>query len=171
MSDRELWKFINTFAPWFSALGSLAAVITALYLARRERTVDLKITAGVRVVAAPPQSPEWCVYVEVVNRGRRRAVVDGIVWRLPRLLSEYEYAWIPAANPLSAQIPSTLEDGARARFVGPLAGFTTHFRDVVGTGWTRHIKARLLRVAVTTSTGWRFERRVEKGLRKALINK
>jgi hypothetical protein len=167
--DRRVdWKFINTFAPWFSALGSLAAVITALYLARTERTVDLKITAGVRVVAAPPQNPEKCVYVEVVNRGRRRAIVDSILWRLPRPFSEYEYVWIPSANSLSERIPATLEDGQRARFIGPLEGFTANFLEVVGTGWTRRIKARLLRVAVTTSTGRRFERRIEKGLRKAL---
>jgi len=174
MADRELWRFINTFAPWFSALGTLAAVATALYLARRERTVDLHVTAGVRVVAAPPQPPERFVTVEVVNRGRRRAIVDGIIWKLPRLFSEgYDYQWIPAENLyFPERIPATLEDGDRVRFGAPVAGFIEMWEDVAGSsGWLRHIKVRFLRIVVTTSTGLSFQRRIEKGLREELMKK
>jgi len=31
--NRETWQFINTFAPWFSALGTIFAVIISLRLA------------------------------------------------------------------------------------------------------------------------------------------
>jgi hypothetical protein len=36
--DRETWTFVNSFAPWLSAIGTLAAVITSLYLATADRT-------------------------------------------------------------------------------------------------------------------------------------
>ena len=38
LPDENTWKFINTFAPWFSAIGTLAAVSTSLYLAFADRT-------------------------------------------------------------------------------------------------------------------------------------
>jgi len=31
--ETETWKFINTFAPWFSAIGTILAVVTSLYSA------------------------------------------------------------------------------------------------------------------------------------------
>ena len=44
--DQDTWRFINTFAPWLSALGSLAAVVTSLYLAASNRrpTVAVKVS-------------------------------------------------------------------------------------------------------------------------------
>src|SRR5688572_19989531 len=43
---RKTWEFINTFANWPSAIGTLAAVGVALYLAFRERRISLKLSAG-----------------------------------------------------------------------------------------------------------------------------
>jgi hypothetical protein len=43
MFDTETWKFINTFAPWVSAIGTIAAVITSLYLAIRDYKIRLKV--------------------------------------------------------------------------------------------------------------------------------
>jgi hypothetical protein len=45
--DQDTWRFINTFAPWFSAFGTLSAVSVSLYLAnRRER---FKVSAELRM--------------------------------------------------------------------------------------------------------------------------
>ena len=41
--DRETWLFINSFAPWLAALGTVAAVIVALYLARRASRLDIRV--------------------------------------------------------------------------------------------------------------------------------
>ena len=45
--DRETWKFINTFAPWVSALGTTAAVIVSLYLALRTARVKIRVGSGI----------------------------------------------------------------------------------------------------------------------------
>ncbi len=50
MGDRSLWLFINSFAGWLSALGTIAAVIVALYLARRDSRIRLKVVVGLRLL-------------------------------------------------------------------------------------------------------------------------
>lgn len=43
----EEWKFINTFAPWFSAIGTLIAVAVSLYIAHSTRKISLVISSGI----------------------------------------------------------------------------------------------------------------------------
>jgi hypothetical protein len=52
--DRETWRFINTFAPWLSAVGTLVAVAVSLYLARKSNRIELEVSAGLRKVAHLP---------------------------------------------------------------------------------------------------------------------
>lgn len=48
---RETWQFINAAAAWFSALATFAAVVVALYLARKGNRIELEVRAGLRKVA------------------------------------------------------------------------------------------------------------------------
>lgn len=59
-STVDYWKFVNSFAPWLSAIGTLSAVIVAIYLARRDKFVRLKCAAGIRMLIGPdfPKHPE-----------------------------------------------------------------------------------------------------------------
>jgi hypothetical protein len=50
MWDKATWQFINTFADWFAAAGTIAAVIVAIYLARLDKTIRLKVNAGARLM-------------------------------------------------------------------------------------------------------------------------
>lgn len=43
----EEWKFINTFAPWFSAIGTFLAVITSLCIAFSARKISLSISSDI----------------------------------------------------------------------------------------------------------------------------
>jgi hypothetical protein len=83
--DEEPWKFINTFAPWLSAIGStLSAVATSLWLAQRDRRVKLSVRASLRIWLIPGGGPGHgyrFVSVNVINQGRRPATVSGIGWR------------------------------------------------------------------------------------------
>jgi ABC-type Fe3+ transport system permease subunit len=49
--DWETWRFINTFADWLAALGTVGAVVVALYLARKGNRIELEVRAGLRKVA------------------------------------------------------------------------------------------------------------------------
>lgn len=169
--DRELWRFINTFAPWGSALASSAAVVTALYLARRGDRIRIKVAAGVRVIfrtgpGAPP--PEQYAMIEVTNVGRRTATVTGLYFRDAIPFTRQEFVWLPASHPLSTgTLPQTLADGESQRWLTPLAvftqGFEGHFRGV--RGWLR---AGRFRGGVQTTAGGRFESAIDRALRQAL---
>ncbi len=53
MFTQDTWEFINSFADWFSAVGTFAAVIVALLLAMRDRTIRLEVSAGHRLIVSP----------------------------------------------------------------------------------------------------------------------
>ena len=171
MPDREFWRFINTFAPWGSALASTAAVIAALYLARRGDRIRLQVVVGVRIVAmmgpvAPP--PERYAVIQVTNVGRRTATITGLYFREARPFTRQEFVWLPAPHPLSTgTVPQTLADGESRMWLAPIAtftqGFADHFRGV--RGWLR---AGRFRGGVDTSAGGRFESEIDRTLRQAL---
>ena len=78
--DRETWEFINSFAAWFSAAGTIAAVITALYLATQDRRIHLKVTAGIRLVISEYRGVENedLIVIRVTNVGHRSAKITGV---------------------------------------------------------------------------------------------
>ena len=84
MLDQETWRFINSFAPWLAAIGTVVAVITALYLARKEARIQLNVRALIRCEVIPGTDlgpgPNY-LSVEVSNVGRRAATVTHIYWK------------------------------------------------------------------------------------------
>lgn len=79
----ETWKFINTFAPWFSALGSISAVIVALYMARRDKKVRLEVSIGHRLILGQGvnNQPPNFVMITITNIGHREAQISNLTWR------------------------------------------------------------------------------------------
>lgn len=122
MPDKETWKFINTFAPWLSAIGTLAAVATSLWLAQRDRRIRLAVRASLRIQfmrGGGPGHGDRFVSVNVINRGRRTANVSGIGWRLG-LVNRREFL-VPDYQ--GSTLPAKLEDGDEAAFLFPLDQF------------------------------------------------
>ncbi|MGH8065002.1 MAG: hypothetical protein ACRERE_07120 [Candidatus Entotheonellia bacterium] len=123
MPDREFWRFINTFAPWFSALGSLAAVITALYLAQRDRRLNLSVRAKLQVQLVQGGGPghgEKLVNVNIVNKGRRVATVTAICWQMGVFKKQTYWQGPPYSSPL----PVKLEDGDEVSYRFPTEDFS-----------------------------------------------
>jgi hypothetical protein len=170
--DRELWKFINTFAPWLSAIGTISAVIFSLYLARRDRNVRLKITAGHRLIVTPGTigpHPEYLV-INVVNIGHREARLINIAWKVGLL--HKEYGVIVRFDSLSSPMPTQLKDGEEANYILPLdmkADWIQNF--IKGFLFPFHrIRSRFIKVEVRTSIGKNFTQKIERGLRKILLD-
>lgn len=93
--DRELWTFINSFANWPSAIGTVAAVATALYLARRADRIRMRVRCGIRIVISQGKAdphPEY-VNLEVTNVGRRAATISNLWWTA-RLFRKKQMVWI-----------------------------------------------------------------------------
>ena len=179
MGDRDLWRFINSFAGWLSAFGTIAAVIVALYLARRDSRIRLKVAVGLRLLLQrdAEERPEF-FSIEVTNVGRRPANIvnivmrDGLRFRVKRFGFGSRMVMMPPAHPLSSRVPTTISDGERANYFVPWPEYETVNGDNVRElfagrlGW---IRARLFRVGVATSAGGIFDVRIERPLADRLV--
>lgn len=76
--DKQTWQFINTFASWLSALGTISAVIVSLYLATKNRRLDLKVTATQKSLVQIGMPTRSYVTISAVNLGARAVTITGI---------------------------------------------------------------------------------------------
>jgi hypothetical protein len=168
---KETWLFINTFADWFSAVGTIAAVITSLYLARAQERVKLRLYSGHRLLLATgrPDLRSEYVLVSVTNLGHRAVTITGIGWKSGIFRKKYGVQ-TTSSDGLSSTIPIQIADGHEAKWfiplrkeVGWLSDFCQHF---LLPSW--RIRLFSLRVQVFTSIGRTFDVRVERGLRKIM---
>jgi len=164
---RETWQFFNTFAPWFSAFCTIAAVVVALYLASTKSKLKLRITAGHRLLAGlgNGEFPEYLL-INVINVGFRPARITGIGWKIGFFKKKYAIQ-VFNTNQYTSQIPIDLSDGQEARYLIPFGGPEDWLNQFSNNFVGRPVRLRLctLRLQVSTSLGKTFERPVEKNLR------
>jgi hypothetical protein len=177
--DQDRWNFINSFAPWLSAVGTLAAVFMSLYLAFADRTklrirtfrskysVDLKMVplAEGRHLVLTNAEEFFITFIVTNSRGGGATFVESLYWRindekieqrldLKRYGSHLDDPSAPSIPGLIREIP------ARISF------YSVEFEEVQ----LPHLKRLLLeskrpvRVGVRTSTGKEFESRVDESL-------
>ena len=174
---RETWQFINAAAAWFSALATFAAVVVALYLARKGNRIELEVRAGLRKVAflggspqtvGVPENPPELVWIGVTNVGRRSANINLLYWK-PLPWRKRSLAWYPRDRRYSSGFPITLADGESANYAFEVPDFFEKNQKLFRNeflGLSGAIKLRLLRVYVGTSTGDVFRCKPEKELRQ-----
>lgn len=74
----EEWKFINTFAPWFSAIGTLLAVCVSLYISYSTRKIALSISSGIFVFNENGIDAEYLA-INVTNTGYRTVFLNSLM--------------------------------------------------------------------------------------------
>ena len=72
----EDWKIINTFAPWFSAFGTISVAIISLYLASLHRKVSLNITSNISI--SDNSTDRFCL-IKAVNDGNNSIKINDIL--------------------------------------------------------------------------------------------
>lgn len=65
--DKDTWRFINTFSGWFSAIGTLTAVLATIYFARRDKRIHLTVRASHGIFIVPGNHEEDIVWIAVRN--------------------------------------------------------------------------------------------------------
>lgn len=176
MMDREAWRFINTFAPWLSAVGTLLAVIVSLRLAARSAKVRLQVSAAIYRMAAPGErfgdAPEY-VQIRAVNHGHRDATVQGLMWTYRPLFGKRRtLAQVPPANPYSSALPTKLGFGDAARCLFTLGEFKAGADDLLGLlerARFPKLAVRRIKAGFYTTTGEEFVRAIDKTVRDELL--
>jgi len=74
----EEWKFINTFAPWFSAIGTLLAVCVSLYISYSTRKIALSVSSGIFVFNENGVDEEYLA-INVINTGYRAVFLNSLM--------------------------------------------------------------------------------------------
>lgn len=168
MSSVETWEFINSFAPWFSAFGTLAAVVVSLKLATRDRNIRLRVSAGHRLLITPgvDERPEY-LCIHVVNLGHRDAQLTSIGWKAGIFNKRYAVQTL-TPDGISSSVPIRLKDGEEAKyFISLQNDWLSEFSEEMLSPWPL-VQKYFLKVQVFTSLGEVFESLIETNLRKKI---
>lgn len=183
MLDQETWRFINSFAPWLSALGSCAAVITALFLAQRDQHIRLSVRVALSVYldsCGGPGHGNRLITVKITNNGARAATILPVGWRTGYTIFNHfkffrlepiEFVWEHYGG---TQLPSKLADGDFALLTFPLEKFSgaiiNSMPERALSPWP-HLRFRTMRVIVPTTTGKTIYAPVTSEVRKELVRR
>lgn len=114
------WRYINTFAWWFSAAGTFFAASVALYIANRNVKPKARMWVGHRITIGPGSRepyPELLVF-GIVNLGERPLRISQIGWKVG--LKPKRFAIQRYDEPTSSPMPVTLNHGDEASWYVPL---------------------------------------------------
>ena len=112
--DRATWQFINSFSSWLSAIGTVAAVIVALYLARRDKRIRLEVSAGIRLIVTQgiKGNPPEFLTIRVTNIGHREAQLTNIGWKIGFFRKKHAVQ-TTIRDGISSELPLRLKDGEK----------------------------------------------------------
>lgn len=164
--DESTLNIVNAVAAVLSAVGTVSAVIVALYLARRDEMLRLRIRATTGGVLSKLGS-RFEVLINVANIGRRPVQVTSLTWRVGWRKQQHFFQKLDEYDPDSARLPSKLEDGDHVVYVVPIEDFDDHFRRVIAElPWLeRRLAHWSMRLLVHTSAGKTFVARLDSVLR------
>lgn len=166
------WEAIGT---WIASIGTVAAVGAAIWIARRDNSVRLKVFATVGQIAGSPVVPleRKHVWITVTNIGRRTVTLNTIGWRsgLLRYNSPWlaqEYAVQVLGPPIGPQLPLKMLDGDSASWLIPLDAWLENVEKIIAK--PHWLGLRTLNIQVFTSTGDVANRRISSNLREKIAN-
>lgn len=168
--DENTFKYLSIIGSWLAGIGSLCAVVVALWLARRSEKIDLLINADERLMIGEGQveHPRY-LWIKIVNRGNRNVIINSIGWRLGGKNKKYCIQLVN--NAYSSSLPIELPFGHEATYLVPFFGETDWLNkfsnDFIGGQITE--KLRTLYIQAHTSVGKTIESKISKNLRDALI--
>jgi len=171
MPDRETWEYINTFAPWLSAVGTLLAVVVSLYFSRRTSQVKISLSAGYRIEIGPGYKepyPQY-IFIKAVNTGARDVKITGFGWRIGIFKKRYFYQVVDGIK-MRSDMPIMLSFSEEASYLIDLN---------IGDNWikrfvkdeilpNRRLNMVSLRVYASTSIGKTVYSKIENSLKKEL---
>jgi hypothetical protein len=167
------WELYNSFSNWLSAIGTIAAVIISLHLARQSGKLRATVSVGHRIIITPGEKrgsyPEIIVF-RLVNTGDRVIRVTQIGWKVG--LWKKRYAVQMCDQTQSSPMPVELSHGQEASWVIPLDARDEPWIEYFANGMlspNKRLACATLKAQFHTSIGEVFEAKPEPGLRKKFI--
>ncbi len=165
--------WLHVLPEWLSAIGTLLAVMVALYLSRRDRQIRCVASASVYALVGPDVPAEEFVLVTVINIGTRVFTVSGVSWRMGIFKKKY-FMQLPVQDVYSSSIPVELTDGKQARVCIPLRDFRANTRSTLMNDAPIHFRSfwtRFARIIVHSTTGENFTFRIHKSVRVEMLSR
>lgn len=171
--DEYTLRLLEVAGAWLSGIGTLLAVVVALHLARVQKAVRLKVSAGIRLVITPSRGRDAEVLdISVTNIGDRAVVITNVLWRWGIVKRHYAVQVTGSAMD-SLKIHQRLEPGHRGSFYIVLdpnerENWVLRFAKEM----PRHFRGawlRRLQIGIATAVGTTKWVSVEDSLRKELI--
>ena len=161
--SHEEWKIINSFAPWFSAFGTILAVVVSLYLAYLNRKISLNISSNIFSLNTGGEY----FFIKVVNDGYNSVIINNI--SLQYGLFRKTYIGIGDNNissECSTSLPAKIEVGDAVNLCmnidkedNILENFYNNFLKT-----NLYINIFTLKIVVNTTSGKSFKNRVSKDI-------
>lgn len=109
--------FLSMLGTWLASLGTLAAVITSLYLARASNKVKLNIISNLAILVGylrEYENDDRIINIEITNNGNKPVTIQNIGWKI----SKDRFLIIPLnPNPFATPLPKTISYGESVRWV------------------------------------------------------
>ena len=170
--DKEVWIFINSFAPWLSAVGSLSAVIFSLYLSRQDKRIHLDISAGYKVFAQSNYitSSKNLLHIHIVNMGYKEVQINQLLWKTGIIKKKYAIQVLDN-NTNTDSIPKRLKFGEDANYFIILDDKYKFIDTFIAEYLPNFQRLRLhfIKLIVYTTIGKSFSCKLEKGFIKFCI--
>jgi len=165
MDDSTL-NLVNAIGAVFSAIGTVAAVVLALYLARRDNMIRLlnSVTEGELISQTGFRS---VIMINITNIGRRPVQVNSLSWRLGFIKKRFYFIKLDQNDLDNHPLPKKLEDGDQAQYFISFQDFKKIMGDIIpGLTWIRRNHVSIsMKLLVHTSAGKTFIVKPDKILR------
>jgi hypothetical protein len=149
-SNTSFWQIIPL---WLSCIGTVSAVIVALYLSRRDRSIRCSANVNIStLVEQNSTNTEDYLSITVTNIGYRAFVFTGIGWR--KGIFKKKYLWqLPPTNQYSTRGTVKLSDGDEAKYLIPLKDFENNIYPAlrVQEKYFKRFLSRFTKIVVYTS--------------------
>ena len=135
--DDNQYKLINLIINIGTAVGTVGAVIVALWLAFQGRRIFLNIKAFLRIqfTTTNSQIKKEIISIEVTNCGSRSVLITSLGWRTGYFKKRYTIQIHDYTDPLCSKLPSTLNDGEIAYYFIPKRIFFENIQTLFPNYW------------------------------------
>lgn len=161
-------------AEWFAAIGTLLAVVVALYLSSRDRLIRCLANSTIYSLldSSRNDSPEFVV-LTVTNIGTRSFTMTGMSWRTGIFKRHYFFI-VPPQNEYTSRFPVRLIDGEQASIYIPIEAFRTTSLQIILGGRPRFLFqfwVRFMRLVIHTTAGVSVNFKIQKTLRNEILGR